>query len=41
MNRLNTMLVAHRPGDEVRLLVFRDGKEKDFRVTLTDGNTTL
>ncbi|MDD3290833.1 MAG: trypsin-like peptidase domain-containing protein, partial [Eubacteriales bacterium] len=37
MNRLNTMLVAYRPGDQVELLVLRNGGEQTFRVTLTDG----
>lgn len=37
MNRLNTMLVAYRPGDQVELLVLRNGSEQIFRVTLTDG----
>jgi S1-C subfamily serine protease len=37
MNRLNTMLVAYRPGDQVELFVLRSGSEQIFRVTLTDG----
>ncbi len=41
MNRLNTLLVAHRPGDQAELTVMRDRKEQTFRVTLTDGNTSL
>ena len=41
MNRLNTLLVAYRPGDSVELTVLRGGSEQTFRVTLTDGNTSL
>jgi S1-C subfamily serine protease len=37
MNRLNTMLVAYRPGDQVELLVLRNGSEQTFHVMLTDG----
>lgn len=37
MNRLNTMLVAYRPGDQVELRVLRGGSEQTFRVNLTDG----
>lgn len=41
MNRLNTLLVAYRPGDSVELTVLRGGSEQTFQVTLTDGNTSL
>ena len=41
MNRLNTLLVAFRPGDSVELTVLRGGSEQTFQVTLTDGNTSL
>lgn len=41
MNRLNTLLVAFRPGDEVDLVVLRDGQERTLTVTLTDGETAL
>jgi len=41
MNKLTTLLVAFRPGDEVELVVLRNGKQRTLSVTLTDGNPTL
>ncbi len=41
MNRLNTLLVAYRPGDSIELTVLRDGSEQTYQVTLTDGNASL
>lgn len=40
MNRLNTLLVAHRPGEQVELTVLRERREQTFTVTLTDGTVT-
>jgi len=41
MNKLTTLLVAFRPGDEVELVVLRNGKQRTLSVTLTDGNPRL
>ncbi|NCB42082.1 MAG: PDZ domain-containing protein [Clostridia bacterium] len=41
MNRLNTLLISFRPGEEVELTVLRDKETKTFAVTLTDGNTEM
>ena len=40
---LQEQIGRHRPGDKVKVLILRNGKEKEFEVTLqnTYGNTTL
>ncbi len=37
MNRLNTLVIAHKPGDRVELEVMREGKVRTVTVELTDG----
>ena len=43
MADLQGMLAQYRPGDKVKLTVFRDKKEKDFTITLKNaqGNTKV
>lgn len=41
MNKLNTLLITYRPGDLVELTVMRNGEEKNYSVTLTDGDIVL
>ena len=41
MNKLNTLLISYRPGEEVELTVLRDKVKRTFTVKLTDGNTEL
>jgi len=41
MNRLNTLLISYRPGEDVELTVLRDKASKTFTVTLTDGKTEM
>lgn len=43
MSELQGLLAQHRPGDKIKLMVWRDKKEKEFTVTLKNaqGNTKV